>query len=882
MSGSLASRHSRRFCLWPLHASQARFIHLAVSRDPEKPFPAKPSASNAIGSSHQTIHAIGMGNSGNKTHQNRHRKERGRKKFFFFSSLAGSLFPTSTAPLSRSPREKETHKMMFCRAQQQQSQPQQQQHQQPQPQRLAPTLFSEARADHAEVVARVLRANPAAASVREAATGGTALHAACAAGALAAVRALLAAPVPARLDAVDDSGDTPLHCAARGGHAECIEELLSSFPSSSSALARRRNAAGRCPLHEAAACCSHAACKALLSAGARRSALDAEGMTAADLVPRGADSTEAAVLYAMVLSGRSASVAERALCSFGAAAAAPAAAAAAPAAGGSSSNLLLRRRDSRPWVAAAAARIASSSSSRKPAAAAGTQQQQQHQQLPARQQLRVVASASTDYGGESPAAPPAPGPAAPSSCAAAAAASAAAAPSPSAAAAGLFAESCSSLFVGARSVKGAPGASSSSSAAAAAASASPALRVAAAERRVEEVVDVVSRLAAAVEGTRAAVEADREAARREVAALRDEARERAAAADEALSAVDGRLASLLREEEETKAARAAKAAVEEEEAVAAAAAAAAAASYSSDDSATSYETAPSGTEAAEANDPSSASSSTSLPSPFPSSSSLSLSTEFAPEHLLRNAVPSFAHVPRSVDGLRGALASLERRVARGEEWDAAASGFARSVGLELEKLQIEVSESARARLMGEARLDAAERGVEMLHGYLKTAAVALGPEAVEDARKRGAALSAAAATLANEKKARKAMEEELRRVKEACRELQGRLDEVEKEKGREAPAPAARAAIASEASAACASASGASAPARPRNRRRSSFLGGLFKPSTAVSRLGKGERRRLSSCSGAETNGLALAMTAAAARGGAEEEEVRVVVEEAE
>ena len=770
---------------------------------------------------------------------------------------------------------------MFCRAQQQQSQPQQQQHQQPQPQRLAPTLFSEARADHAEVVARVLRANPAAASVREAATGGTALHAACAAGALAAVRALLAAPVPARLDAVDDSGDTPLHCAARGGHAECIEELLSSFPSSSSALARRRNAAGRCPLHEAAACCSHAACKALLSAGARRSALDAEGMTAADLVPRGADSTEAAVLYAMVLSGRSASVAERALGSFGAAAAAPAAAAAAaPAAGGSSSNLLLRRRDSRPWVAAAAARIASSSSSRKPAAAAGTQQQQQHQQLPARQQLRVVASASTDYGGESPAAPPAPGPAAPSSCAAAAAASAAAAPSPSAAAAGLFAESCSSLFVGARSVKGAPGASSSSSAAAAA-SASPALRVAAAERRVEEVVDVVSRLAAAVEGTRAAVEADREAARREVAALRDEARERAAAADEALSAVDGRLASLLREEEETKAARAAKVAVEEEEAVAAAAAAAAA-SYSSDDSATSYETAPSGAEAAEANDPSSASSSTSLPSPFPSPSSLSLSTEFAPEHLLRNAVPSFAHVPRSVDGLRGALASLERRVARGEEWDAAASGFARSVGLELEKLQIEVSESARARLMGEARLDAAERGVEMLHGYLKTAAAALGPEAVEDARKRGAALSAAAATLANEKKTRKAMEGELRRVKEACRELQGRLDEVEKEKGREAPAPAARAAIATEASAACASASGASAPARPRNRRRSSFLGGLFKPSTAVSRLGKGERRRLSSCSGAETNGLALAMTAAAARGGAEEEEVRVVVEEAE
>ena len=108
MSGSLASRRSRRFCLWPLHASQARFIHLAVSRDPEKPFPAKPSASKAIESSHQTIHAIGMGNSGNKTHQNRHRKERGRKKFFFFSSLAGSLFPTdldrSSLPLSERKR----------------------------------------------------------------------------------------------------------------------------------------------------------------------------------------------------------------------------------------------------------------------------------------------------------------------------------------------------------------------------------------------------------------------------------------------------------------------------------------------------------------------------------------------------------------------------------------------------------------------------------------------------------------------------------------------------------------------------------------------------------------------------------------------------------
>ena len=241
--------------------------------------------------------------------------------------------------------------MMFCRAQQQQSQ------QRP---ALAPTLFSEARADHADVVARVLRANPAAASVREAATGGTALHAACAAGALGAVRALLAAPVPARIDAVDDAGDTPLHCAARGGHAAVVEELLLLSRSASSALARRKNAAGRCPLHEAAAACSHAACRALLYSGARRSALDAEGMTAADLVPRDANSTEAAVLYAMVLSGMSASVAEKATLPSASAAAASAAAA------GGNTNLLLRRsRDSRPWVAAAAARI--SSGSRKPA-----------------------------------------------------------------------------------------------------------------------------------------------------------------------------------------------------------------------------------------------------------------------------------------------------------------------------------------------------------------------------------------------------------------------------------------------------------------------------------------------------------------------------------
>ena len=113
--------------------------------------------------------------------------------------------------------------------------------------------------------------------------------------------------------------------------------------------------------------------------------------------------------------------------------------------------------------------------------------------------------------------------------------------------------------------------------------------------------------------------------------------------------------------------------------------------------------------------------------------------EFAHDHLLKNAAPSFAHIPHDVDGIRGVLASLERRVARGAEWDAAASGFARGVGLELEKLQLEVGACARARLMGDARLEAAEKGVEMLHGYLKTAAAALGPDAVEDARRRGAA-----------------------------------------------------------------------------------------------------------------------------------------------
>ena len=317
----------------------------------------------------------------------------------------------------------------------------------------------------------------------------------------------------------------------------------------------------------------------------------------------------------------------------------------------------------------------------------------------------------------------------------------------------------------------------------------------------------------------------------------------------------------------------AAAAIEEE-------AVAAAASYSSDDSATSYETAPGEASAAEANhnDPAFTSSSP--------SSSLPLSTEFAHDHLRQNAPPSFAHVPRSVDGIRGALAALERRVARGEEWDAAASGFARSVGLELEKLQLEAGESSRFRVVGEARLDAAERGVEMLHKYLATAAAALGPDAVEDARRRGAELSAAAATLASEKRQRKAMETELRRVKEACRELQGRLDEVEREKAekdKETTTRAARAAATTTKEAA-ASAS-ASASARPRSRRRPSFLGGLFAPSTAVSKLGKGERRRLSSCSESNNNGLALAATTTATAAGAEEkkeEEARVVVEEAE
>ena len=764
--------------------------------------------------------------------------------------------------------------MMFCRA------PQQQQPHHPAPPcsfSSPPTLFSEARADHADVVARVLAANPAAASVREAATGGTALHAACAAGALGAVRALLAAPVPARLDAIDDAGDTPLHRAARGGHADVVEELLSlSSHAGSSSLTRRKKGAGRCPLHEAAASCSHEACRALLSAGARRLALDAEGLRAADLVPRDANSTKAAVLYAMVLSSKSATAAEKA----SAVAAVPSAAAPSPAA---AANLLPRRRDSRPWVATAAARIASA---RKASSSSSSRQQEQKNAPPSsssaafplpaapRQQLRVYASASTDYGGESPAA--------------AAAANVAAAPTPapagaaapssstSAAAAGLFAESCSNLiFVGARSVKGAGTAkpSSSSAAAAAAAGASSSsssassLRVAAAERRVEEVVDVLSRLAAAVEGTCASVEADREAARREVAALRDEARQRAAAADEALAAVNDRLQTSLEEMRSTmvmtRTRVEAAAAAEEEEG----------ASYSSDDSATSYETAPGAETAAAAAAADFTTTSTSA-SPAPSPSGLPLSTELAHELLLKNAVPSFAHIPHDVDGVRGALASLERRVARGEEWDAAASGFARSVGLELEKLQLEVGACARARLTGEARLDATERGVEMIHGYLKTAAAALGPEAVEDARKRGAAVAAAAATLANEKRHRKAMETELRRVKEACRELQGRLDEVEaarlfveEKEGRTKAAKAEATTTATEASA-----------ARPRNRRRS-FFGGIFGPSTIVSKLGKGERRRLSSSSGPADNGLALATRGAIEEG---DGETRVVVEEAE
>jgi hypothetical protein len=314
--------------------------------------------------------------------------------------------------------------------------------------------------------------------------------------------------------------------------------------------------------------------------------------------------------------------------------------------------------------------------------------------------------------------------------------------------------------------------------------------------------------------------------------------------------------------------------IEEEEETVAAAAAAAACYSSSDDSAASYETV---AEAAAETIKNSSSSSTSTSAPSTSSSSkpLPLSTEFAHDHLLKNAVPSFAHVPQSVDGIRGALAALERRVARGEEWDAAASGFARGVGAELEKLQLEVGECSRARLMGDARLEATERGVEMLHGYLRTAAAALGPEAVEEARRRGAALASAAAVLAGEKRRGKAMEAELRRVKEACRELQGRLDEVEKEK------EVKETTTAREASPAAAAAA-PPAFSRPRNktsRRRSSFLGGLFGPSTAVSKLGKGERRRLSSsCAGEEK----LALATMNAKVEEEEEEVKVVVEEAE
>ena len=93
-----------------------------------------------------------------------------------------------------------------------------------------------------------------------------------------------------------------------------------------------------------------------------------------------------------------------------------------------------------------------------------------------------------------------------------------------------------------------------------------------------------------------------------------------------------------------------------------------------------------------------------------------------------------------------------------------------------------------------------------------------------------------------------------------------------------ARAPTARASTTTEAAASAST----SASARLRNRRRSSFLGGLFAPSNAVSKLGKGERRRLSSCSENNNNGLALAATTAGAAGGAGEEEARVVVEEAE
>lgn len=159
-----------------------------------------------------------------------------------------------------------------------------------------PTLFSEVAAGHVDVVKRVLAANPAAAALRDGATGATALHAAAAAGHLDVVRALLTARTPAAIDAQDDEGNTALHLAAAADRADIVAELVSGPRKDA---ARVRNARGATPLHAAAAAAAFDAARELLAAGARRSVADREGRTPADCVPcRG---TRNAVLFAMLL-----------------------------------------------------------------------------------------------------------------------------------------------------------------------------------------------------------------------------------------------------------------------------------------------------------------------------------------------------------------------------------------------------------------------------------------------------------------------------------------------------------------------------------------------------------------------------------------------------
>ncbi len=56
-------------------------------------------------------------------------------------------------------------------------------------------------------------------------TGETALYYACLQGRLAAVKALIASNAR-HSDALFDNQETPLHCAAMGGHAQVVTELL--------------------------------------------------------------------------------------------------------------------------------------------------------------------------------------------------------------------------------------------------------------------------------------------------------------------------------------------------------------------------------------------------------------------------------------------------------------------------------------------------------------------------------------------------------------------------------------------------------------------------------------------------------------------------------